>query len=1077
MRIRSLVVGLMFLSVLLNVSVNSLNSSSDPIPLDPEQVSFSNVTYQAGLQNVGGQFLAWGDYNNDGFQDLLVNGARLFENNGPPDWDFSEVTSQVGISGGSYGTWADWNNDGHLDFYCAGSDKLYQNNGPPDYDFSDVTSSSGIMKESHSTGCGWGDYDNDGDVDLFKIRGEDGGSGEYFPNSFWRNEGDGTFTNVTVEAGVDEYSDPKYSRGVAWADYNEDGWLDIYISNYRQLDNYLYENNGDGTFTDVAPQKGVADGPPYGEGGNLDPYDRGGHSVGSIWGDYDNDGYLDLWVTNLNHKDARTSDDSLLYHNDGPPSYTFTNMRDASGIPVKPYVVPNEGDELFVGCAWGDYDNDGDLDLYLPQIYDIDYAYSFLYENNGDGSFTDVTLEADVRVWDTYAGCWADYDNDGDLDLLTSGRDSGGNGDPHFIHLFRNEGTSGSWLQLDLRGDGENTNSAAVGTKVVVRTKDFNALQRTVEAGMGPHGMQNSLLLDFGFGEYSDTVDIEIYWNNDVVQYMKDIPINQRLTILQPKSDLEVRRMYFDDAEPIEGEVLRTNAIVDNVGDIKVNYAEVRFYLGPPSNNVMIGDVTNITDFYPGTGWVPWTKWNTTGYNGHKTIYVVVEEVSPSEEIVSNNIFSTEIHIREFNEPPVASFYVSNDNPGIGEDVTFNATLSYDDTDIWYYHFDFGDGETQTRLGTVVTHSYSTGGTFTASLVAEDEDGANSTNPAEVIITVEAKPRAVLSVSSTSIYEGDSVTFDGSASYEDGGVVEYYYFDYGDGQTSGWITDSSVTHTYSNAGSYSASLKVKDDDADESENVVTVTITVLEKPNSPPNAVIMYIMPNPVTQGRDASFYGIGYDEDGEIVSYQWSSDLDGLLSDSQDFTTSVLSVGTHTISFSVQDDDSVWSDEVTETLLVKETNELPSVQITSHLDLERVSGTLNIQGTADDPDGEVLWVEIRIDGSQWVFALGTTSWSFGLDTTFYPEGEHIIKVRAFDGEDYSEEAVITIVVDNEVDESEKDEVGIQLWIFILIFIIVIVVVVAIIAAEMSGKKKGPAQLPPQEVEPIVEQPGTRFNW
>jgi hypothetical protein len=211
MKIRSLVVGLILLCVLFNISVYSLNSLSDPIPLDPKQVSFTNVTYQAGLTNVGGQFLAWGDYNNDGYQDLLVNGARLFENQGPADWDFLEVTAQVGISGGSYGTWADWNNDGYLDFFCAGSDKLYKNNGPPDYDFADVSSSSGILKESYSTGCGWGDYDNDGDLDLFKIRGEDWNDGNpiYYPNSFWRNEGDGTFTNVTVEAGVDEYSDPK----------------------------------------------------------------------------------------------------------------------------------------------------------------------------------------------------------------------------------------------------------------------------------------------------------------------------------------------------------------------------------------------------------------------------------------------------------------------------------------------------------------------------------------------------------------------------------------------------------------------------------------------------------------------------------------------------------------------------------------------------------------------------------------------------------------------------------------------------------------------------------------------------
>jgi hypothetical protein len=1028
---------------------------------------------------VGGQFLAWGDYNNDGYQDLLVNGARLFENNGPPDWDFSEVTSQVGISGGSYGTWADWNNDGHLDFFCAGSDKLYKNNGPPEYAFSDVTSSSGIVKESHSTGCGWGDYDNDGDVDLFKIRGEDGATGEYFPNSFWRNEGDGTFTNVTVEAGVDEYSDPKYSRGVAWADYNEDGWLDIYISNYRQLDNYLYENNGDGTFTDVAPQKGVADGPPD-PNNNPDPAGKGGHSVGAIWGDYNNDGYLDLWVTNLNHKDsARTSDDSLLYRNNGPPDFTFTNTRGDADIPIKP-IVENpltRQDELFVGCAWGDYDNDGDIDLYLPQIYDISYAYSFLYENNGDGTFTDVTTEVGVRVWDTYAGCWADYDNDGDLDLLTSGRDSGGNGDPHFVHLFRNEGTSNSWLHLDLRGNGLNTNRAGIGAFVEVIEDDMDSQKRLVEAGMGPHGMQNSMILEFGLGDYTGDVDIIITWTGGLVQRLYDVQLNQLITIEEPNADLWVMPGMHH-LNPIMGETIVFSAHVANNGNISTRSAVCTFYLGPPANNVIIGGPYNVSYLHQGESDYLYTFWNSTGHHGSIKVYVVVDETDPYEYHLSDNTGMIELYIREFNGVPEASFSVSNENPGIGEEVTFNATFSSDDTNIWFYYFDFGDGNGVTSFGPLVTHKYDNGGTYTASLVVEDEDGANSTNLEEVVITAEARPHAVLSASPKSIYEGESVTFDGSDSYEDGGVVEYYNFDYGDGQKSGWVTDSSVTHTYSSVGSFTATLKVKDDDADESENVAYVIITVSEKPNTPPNAVIMYITPNPVTQGRDTSFYGIGYDEDGEIVSYQWSSDLDGPLSNSQDFSTSVLTVGTHTISFSVQDNDDAWSDEVTETLFVKETNELPTVQITSPSDFQRVSGTLNIQGTADDPDGDVVWIEIRVDGSQWVFALGTTSWSFGLDTTFYLEGEHIIKVRAFDGEDYSEEAVITIVVDNEVDESEKDKEDNQLWIFILIFIIAIVVVVAIIAAEMSGKKKGPAQFPPpQEVQPIVEQPGTRFNW
>ncbi|UCE73811.1 MAG: VCBS repeat-containing protein, partial [Methanomassiliicoccales archaeon] len=155
MRVWPLVVSLILVSALFNLGFASMNSISEENPQDPEQVSFVNVTFDVGLQGVGGHFLAWGDYNDDGYQDLLANGNRLFKNNGPPDWDFTEVTGQVGIAGGSYGTWADWNNDGYLDFFCAGSDKLYRNNGPPNWDFTDVSAQGNILKESYSTGAGW----------------------------------------------------------------------------------------------------------------------------------------------------------------------------------------------------------------------------------------------------------------------------------------------------------------------------------------------------------------------------------------------------------------------------------------------------------------------------------------------------------------------------------------------------------------------------------------------------------------------------------------------------------------------------------------------------------------------------------------------------------------------------------------------------------------------------------------------------------------------------------------------------------------------------------------------------------
>ncbi len=1161
-----------FLSLILVyalITPNLTYSSSDPTPLDIEQVSFTNVTYSAGLQDVGGQFLSWGDYNNDGYQDLLVNGRRLFKNEGPPLWDFSDVSSQVGISGGSYGTWADWNNDGYLDFFCAGSDKLYKNNGPPDYDFIDVTSSSGIMKESHSTGSGWGDYDNDGDVDLFKIRGEDGGTGEYFPNSFWRNEGDGTFTNVTVAAGVDETSSPKYGRGVAWADFDDDGDLDIYITNYRQQFNYLYQNNGDGTFTDVAPEKGVADGAPF-DPGNLDPYNRGGHGVGSVWGDYDNDGYLDLWVTNLNHKDVRTSDDSLLMHNDGPPDYTFTNMRGSAGIPVKPYIFPNEGDELFVGCAWGDYDMDGDIDLYLPQIYDIDYAYSFLYMNNGDGTFTDVTVEANVRVWDTYAGCWADYDNDGDLDLITSGRDSGGNGDPHFVHLFRNDGVSGSWLYLNLKGNGYSANTAAIGARVTVTTDLGDSQVKEVEGGTGPHGHQNSLILEFGFGIYSGTVDLEIRWPDGNVQFYENVAVNQIINITESTGDLVVSSIAFSDSNPITGENIRIDAIVRNTGSVTIDSADVRFYLDDVEPGSQIDTTMTVYNIPPDNGDTTNVMWDTTGITGPHTIYVEAEMVDPPPS-GPNSTRSKNVYIRLENELPYANLTANQTEIQKFDSVTFDASNSTDDTEIVEYNFDFGDGEesgwitdetiahayqsggdynaslmvrdedgalsenteevaikvkvrpvaaltaNRTQIykgesilfdgsgssddgGTVeeynfdfgdgentgwtseesVAHNYETTGFFTASLKVRDNDGDESENTQEIEIEVRAEPIASLSADKTLIYKGESITFDASSSYDEGGTVEKYYFDFGDGDSSGWISASSISHTYLWADKFFATLQVRDNDGDVSTNTEDVQITVREEQNQIPTAEIVYISPNPATSGNDVTFSGSGEDLDGTISAYSWRSDLDGVLGSDSTFTTSALSVGTHTIYFKVQDNKDEWSDEVSDALTVKADNEKPTIEIKTPEDNMKVKGTIIITGSSDDSDGVIEFAEIRIGEGSWEEAQGLYDWSYEIDTALYSDGEYTISARAFDGEDYSEEVQITLTFDQKGEDEEKELDILMILMLVVAAIVVVMVLAAAIGMSMKKKKAdedypGPPQFIKVDESP-KEPPGARMN-
>jgi len=375
--------------------------------------------------------------------------------------DFSNVTdiAGVGCTGLSFGVaWGDYDNDGDLDLYVANYNEanvLYRNNG--DGTFTDVTDEAGVSCRGHSRGVAWGDYDNDGDLDLYVAN--DGA------NVLYRNNGDGTFTDVTSEAGV---SCTGSSCGVAWGDYDNDGDLDLYVANFYEA-NVLYRNNGDGTFADVTSEAGVG---------------YTGYSRGVAWSDYDNDGDLDLYVANY--------EANVLYRNNGDD--TFTDVTDEAGVG---YTGSSWG------VAWGDYDNDGDLDLYVAN-----YEANVLYRNNGDGTFTDVTGQAGVGCTGNSRGvAWGDYDNDGDLDLYVANYYGANvlyrnNGDGTFTMvgagvgctgnsrgvawgdydndgdldlyvandeanvLYRNNGNLNHWLQIRLHGT--ISNRSAIGTKVKV---------------------------------------------------------------------------------------------------------------------------------------------------------------------------------------------------------------------------------------------------------------------------------------------------------------------------------------------------------------------------------------------------------------------------------------------------------------------------------------------------------------------------------------------------------------------------------------------------------------------------------
>jgi enediyne biosynthesis protein E4 len=268
--------------------------------------------------------------------------------------------------------------------------------------FTQVTAGPIVNDGGWCYGCGWGDYDGDGFDDLFVVNNYSADK----DNFLYRNNGDGTFAKITSDIVV---NDGGSSYGCAWGDYDNDSHPDLFVANYNE-NNFLYRNNGDGSFTKITTGAIVT---------------NGGGSTCPAWGDYDNDGYLDLYVCN------RTSA-NFLYHNEGDGTFT----RILTGL----IATENRNSGA---CAWGDYDGDGYLDLYVANAGP---DYNSLFHNEGDGTFTKISGDPSVSFLES-CDCvtWGDYDNDGDLDLLTAPGMLPGSA--YDLYLFNNQG-DGSFVRV-----------------------------------------------------------------------------------------------------------------------------------------------------------------------------------------------------------------------------------------------------------------------------------------------------------------------------------------------------------------------------------------------------------------------------------------------------------------------------------------------------------------------------------------------------------------------------------------------------------------------------------------------------
>lgn len=481
---------------------------------------FSDVTESLGLKGVAAGRVAWGDANGDGWDDLLLGGCRLFLND--QGTCFVEVTDSCGLRGDGItgGVWADIDLDGDLDLFCAANgsgrsaDRLYLNlgndrSGVPH--FLEAVQFASVIADSFPTeGAAWGDLQGDGRPDLYVANYELPGLelARGTPDYLYLNLADPKapyglrFQRLSPDSGLaPPFGENLCGRGVNWGDFDGDGDQDIYISNYRLQENFLWENEGGRSVSDQACFYGIA-------GKATDGW--WGHTIGSEWSDFDNDGDLDLITANLAHpRYIEFSNRTCLYENRLRQDGMFKEVRASWGIKYQ---------ETHSDPAWGDVDNDGDLDLFLTCIYPN--RPSFLYLNDlPTRQFCDVSFLAGVRVNNAWGCAFGDFDRDGDLDLIV--------GSGEGVRLFRNEGSSNHWLEVAVQSPG-----GAYGTRILLkRGKELQL--REIQGGKGTTS-QHSRVVHFGLGLSNAPAHLEIRFPSGQKMKLKKVISDQRLLIKNP---------------------------------------------------------------------------------------------------------------------------------------------------------------------------------------------------------------------------------------------------------------------------------------------------------------------------------------------------------------------------------------------------------------------------------------------------------------------------------------------------------------------------------------------------------------
>jgi hypothetical protein len=516
----------------------------------------NSPTTEKYLPETMGGGVALFDYDNDGRLDVFfVNGAHISDpmpagaspdKSDPKYWNrlfhqdsngtFSEIAEQAGLTGvkqNRYGMGVavgDYDNDGFEDLYVTGvgGNTLYRNNG--NGTFTDVTARAGVASSGWSTSAGFFDYDNDGKLDLFVCRyvewsfnerrycgdRKPGGRAYCHPDNFhgiqnvlFHNNGDGTFTDVSTKAGIGN-PDGK-SLGVTFADYDEDGWTDIYVAN-DSVPCFLYHNNGNGTFSDVAPEAGV--------GFNEDGQTFAG--MGTDFGDYDNDGHPDLVVTDLSNQRYR------LFRNNGHGAFTDATNQSGLGTATAAY------------SGWStrflDYDNDQWKDVFFAQGHVMDnievttpnirYLQPPLLLRNIAGHFTSATIGLSMKKLLAGRGAaFGDLNNKGGMDIVVTNLGQK-------AYILRNEGASkNGWIKLELTG--RKSNRDGIGSRVKVSSAS-NLTQFYIVNTAAGYLSASDKRLTIGLGANRVAKLVELRWPSGIVQTFANVTSGTTLRAVEP---------------------------------------------------------------------------------------------------------------------------------------------------------------------------------------------------------------------------------------------------------------------------------------------------------------------------------------------------------------------------------------------------------------------------------------------------------------------------------------------------------------------------------------------------------------